>query len=154
MEIRDLLPRKAVFCGVKAASKKQAIQELASRAAEIANLPERAIFDVLLERERLGTTGVGRGIAIPHGKIAGLDKLYGLFARLENPVDFEAVDDQPVDLLFLLLAPEEAGADHLKALARISRLFRDGALCDSLRNSGDADALFKLLVKGVSANAA
>lgn len=154
MEIRDLLPRKAVFCGLKAASKKQAIQELASRAAEIANLPERAIFDVLLERERLGTTGVGRGIAIPHGKIAGLDKLYGLFARLESPVDFEAVDDQPVDLLFLLLAPEEAGADHLKALARISRLFRDGALCESLRRSGDADALFKLLLEGVPANAA
>lgn len=154
MEIRDLLPRKAVFCDVKAASKKQAIQELACRAADIAKLPERVIFDVLLERERLGTTGVGRGIAIPHGKIAGLDKLYGLFTRLESPVDFEAIDDQPVDLLFLLLAPEEAGADHLKALARISRLFRDSALCDSLRRSDDEDAIFKLLIEGAPANAA
>jgi len=154
MEITDLLSREAVFCSVKVASKKQAIQELACRAAEIANLPERAIFDVLLERERLGTTGVGRGIAIPHGKIAGLDRLHGLFMRLEEPVAFEAVDDQPVDLLFLLLAPEEAGADHLKALARISRLFRDSALCENLRSNGDADAIFKVLANGVPANAA
>lgn len=154
MEIADLLTRDAVFTGIKASSKKQAIQELARHAASIADLPERAIFDVLLERERLGTTGVGRGIAIPHGKLSDLDRLHGMFVRLDEPVDFEAVDDQPVDLLFLLLAPEEAGADHLKALARISRLFRDGSLCEQLRKSGDADALFKLLTRGVSANAA
>jgi PTS system nitrogen regulatory IIA component len=154
MEIVDLLTRDAVFTGVKAGSKKLAVQELAQRAAKIANMPERLVFDVLLERERLGTTGVGRGIAIPHGKMAGLDQLYGVFTRLEEPVDFESVDRQPVDLLFLLLAPEEAGADHLKALARISRLFRDTALCEELRRAGDPDAMFRLLVEGMPANAA
>ena len=154
MEIVDLLKRDAVFAGVKAGSKKQAVQELAHRAAEIANMPERRVFDILLERERLGTTGVGRGIAIPHGKLAGLDQLYGIFARLEEPVDFEAVDQQPVDLLFLLLAPEEAGADHLKALARISRLFRDSALCEKLRRTDDPDTMFRLLTEGMPANAA
>jgi PTS system nitrogen regulatory IIA component len=95
---------------------------LAKRAAELTGLHERAIFDVLLERERLGTTGVGNGIAIPHGKLPEIKELFGLFARLDEPVDFDAIDEQPVDLVFLLLAPEAAGADHLKALARVARL--------------------------------
>lgn len=154
MEINDLLTQKAVLTGIKATSKKQTIQELAHRASEIAGVPERTIFDVLLERERLGTTGVGRGIAIPHGKLSEVDRLYGLFARLEVPVDFDAVDGQPVDLMFLLLAPEEAGADHLKALARISRLFRDADLCDRLRRTSDSEELLELLTRSVSANAA
>ena len=151
MEISDLLTSRNVFVSLRATSKKQALQELASKAAEISGLDERRVFDVLLERERLGTTGVGSGIAIPHGKLSELDGLFGVFARLEKPVDFDAVDEQPVDLIFLLLAPETAGADHLKALARISRLLRDRAVCEKLRAAGDEDSLFGLLT-GENAN--
>ena len=154
MEIADLLTPDSVLSPLRATSKKQALQELARRAAELTGLHERTIFDVLLERERLGTTGVGRGIAIPHGKLADLDRLYGVFAVLDQPVDFDAVDDQPVDLLFLLLAPESAGADHLKALARISRLLRDTALCDRLRSVGDAGDIFRILTAGAASHAA
>jgi len=154
MEIADLLTPESVLSSLRATSKKQALQELARRAAELTGLHERTIFDVLLERERLGTTGVGRGIAIPHGKLPDLGRLYGVFAVLDQPVDFEAVDDQPVDLLFLLLAPESAGADHLKALARISRLLRDSALCDRLRAVDKADELYRILTAGAASHAA
>ena len=154
MEISDLLASENVYVSLRATSKKQALQELAHRAAAISGLDERKIFDVLLERERLGTTGVGKGIAIPHGKLAELERLHGLFARLEQPVDFEAVDDQPVDLIFLLLAPESAGADHLKALARVSRLLRDSVVCEKLRESDDAEAIFSLLTNGAASHAA
>ena len=154
MEISDLLTSENVYVSLRATSKKQALQELAHRAAAISGLDERRIFDVLLERERLGTTGVGKGIAIPHGKLAELERLHGLFARLEQPVDFEAVDDQPVDLIFLLLAPESAGADHLKALARVSRLLRDSVVCEKLRESDDAEAIFSLLTNGAASPAA
>ena len=154
MEIADLLTPESVLTSLRATSKKQALQELARRAAELTGLHERTIFDVLLERERLGTTGVGRGIAIPHGKLPDLGRLYGVFAVLDQPVDFEAVDDQPVDLLFLLLAPESAGADHLKALARISRLLRDSALCDRLRAVDKADELYRILTAGAASHAA
>ncbi len=147
MEIRDLLNSESVIERLKVASKKQALQELSKRAASATGLEERRIFDVLLERERLGSTGVGHGVAIPHGKLAGLDGLYGLFARLENPVDFDAIDDEPVDLVFLLMAPESAGADHLKALARVSRLLRDRTICEKLRGSDKADALYGLLTE-------
>jgi PTS system nitrogen regulatory IIA component len=106
MEIEELITPAAVVARLRAGSKKQLLQELAKRAAELCGLHERQIFDVLLERERLGSTGVGNGIAIPHGRLAGLSRLYGLFARVDPPVDFDAVDEQPVDLVFLLLAPE------------------------------------------------
>ncbi|MGE0723976.1 MAG: PTS IIA-like nitrogen regulatory protein PtsN [Alphaproteobacteria bacterium] len=145
MDIDHLLTPEAVIPRLKAGGKKQALQELARKAAQITGLAERAIFDVLLERERLGTTGVGNGIAIPHGKLAELKRIYGVFARLERPIDFDAIDEQPVDLLFLLLAPESAGADHLKALARVSRLFRDRAICEKLRGTDNADALYAIL---------
>ena len=154
MEISDLLSSENVYVGLRATSKKQALQELAHRAAAMTGLHERSIFDVLLERERLGTTGVGKGIAIPHGKLADLERLYGVFARLDPPVEFEAVDDQPVDLIFLLLAPESAGADHLKALARVSRLLRDGKVCDTLRKSDDVESIFALLTAGTANHAA
>lgn len=154
MEIVDLLTPGSVLSPLRATSKKQALQELARRAGEMTGLHERTIFDVLLERERLGTTGVGRGIAIPHGKLPELDRLYGVFAVLDQPIDFDAVDDQPVDLLFLLLAPESAGADHLKALARISRLLRDSALCDRLRSVDSTDELFRILTAGAASHAA
>jgi PTS system nitrogen regulatory IIA component len=147
MEISDLLQPKSVVAGLKATSKKQALQELAKHAAELTGASERRIFETLLERERLGTTGVGNGIAIPHGKLSDFKRLYGLFARLEKPIDFEAIDEQPVDLIFLLLAPESAGADHLKALARVSRLLRDASMCEKLRGAKGADGLYMLLTQ-------
>jgi PTS system nitrogen regulatory IIA component len=148
VEIADLLPGPdAVLASVKASGKKALVAELASRTAALYRLDERRLFDRLLERERLGSTGIGSGIAIPHGRMAGLDKPRGLFARLANPVDFDAIDDRPVDIVFLLVAPEGAGADHLKALARVSRLLRDRSLVEKLRATESAEALFALLVE-------
>jgi PTS system nitrogen regulatory IIA component len=147
MEISDLLQPEAVISGLKASSKKQALQELAKHAAQITGVNDRRIFETLLERERLGTTGVGNGIAIPHGKLADFKKMYGVFARLDKPIDFDAIDEQPVDLIFLLLAPEGAGADHLKALARVSRLLRDASVCEKLRGADTADGLYMLLTQ-------
>jgi PTS system nitrogen regulatory IIA component len=147
MEIADLITPDAVVPRLRAANKKQLLQELARRAAELVGLHERQIFDVLLERERLGSTGVGNGIAIPHGKLAGLKRLQGMFLRLNPPVDFDAVDEQPVDLVFLLLAPESAGADHLKALARVSRFLRDRSVCEKLRGAEHLDAIYALLTE-------
>ena len=141
----EFLNSDGIIPNLRATSKKQALQELAKRAAELSGQHERAIFDTLLEREKLGTTGVGRGIAIPHGKLSSLDRVYGLFARLEKPIDFDAVDEQPVDLIFLLMAPEAAGADHLKALARVSRLLRDQKLCEKLRGCDTADSIYALM---------
>jgi len=154
MEIFQLLSPDGVIANLKANSKKQALQELSARAAKITGQHERAIFDTLLERERLGTTGVGNGIAIPHGRLPGLDKLYGLFARVERPIDFDSIDEMPVDLIFLLLAPESAGADHLKALARVSRLLRDKAVCEKLRGAESADAIYALLTDSPTSHAA
>jgi PTS system nitrogen regulatory IIA component len=154
MEIHDILASDSVLTSVRATSKKQALQELAKHASRVTGLHDRTIFDVLLERERLGTTGVGRGIAIPHGKLSELDRLYGIFAVLEQPIEFDSVDDQPVDLIFLLLAPESAGADHLKALARVSRLLRDSSFCDRLRAAANPNELFEALTRGKATHAA
>ncbi len=154
MQIAELLSPQAVVPVLHATSKKQALQELARLAAAETGMAERAIFEVLLERERLGTTGVGRGIAIPHGKLPGLERIHGLFARLGAPIDFDAIDDQDVDLVFLLLAPETAGADHLKALARVSRLLRDNAGCEKLRAAKDARDLYALLTAEPASHAA
>jgi PTS system nitrogen regulatory IIA component len=145
MEIDELLPPRSVIAQLRASNKRQVLQELARRAATTTGIPERQIYETIAERERLGSTGIGNGIAIPHGKLPELTRLYGLFARLERPVAFEAIDDQPVDLVFLLLAPTDAGADHLKALARVSRLLRDKATCEKLRGTDKADALYALL---------
>ncbi len=150
----DFLKPDAVVANLRVTSKKQALHELARRAAEISGQPERTIFDVLLERERLGSTGVGRGIAIPHGRLPSLDRVYGILARLDRPVDFDAIDDQPVDLVFLLLAPAHAGADHLKALAKVSRLLRDESLCAKLRGCETADAIDALVTSTAAMNAA
>jgi nitrogen PTS system EIIA component len=146
MEIADLITPSRVVAQLRATNKKQALQDLAKRAAVMTGIQERAIYDVLIERERLGSTGIGMGIGIPHGRLPGLDKLCGIFARLDRPVPFDAIDDQPVDLIFLLLAPEGAGADHLKALARVSRLLRDRTVCEKLRGTDNADALYALLI--------
>jgi len=145
MTITDLVAPEAILPALKVNSKKQALQELAAKAAELSGQNERAVFEVLLQREKLGTTAVGYGVAIPHGKLPKLEKLFGLFARLERPIDFEAMDGQPVDLVFLLLAPEGAGADHLKALARIARLLRDQDVAKKLRASRDAQAIYSVL---------
>jgi nitrogen PTS system EIIA component len=146
MEIADLITPSRVVAQLRATNKKQALQDLAKRAAVMTGIQERTIYDVLIERERLGSTGIGMGIGIPHGRLPGLDTLCGIFARLDRPVPFDAIDDQPVDLIFLLLAPEGAGADHLKALARVSRLLRDRNVCEKLRGTDNADALYALLI--------
>ena len=154
MEISELLTPTGVISNLRVTSKKQALQDLAKRAANLTGVRERSIFDVLLERERLGTTGVGNGIAIPHGKLSNMDRLYGLFARLERPVAFDSIDEQPVDLIFMLLAPETAGADHLKALAQVSRLLRDPKVCEKLRGTESSDGLFALLTDSAASRAA
>jgi len=154
MDIADLITPAAVVARLRVSSKKQLLQELAKRAAELSGCAERKIFDVLLERERLGSTGVGNGIAIPHGRLPGLQRLHGLFVRIDPSVDFDAVDEQPVDLVFLLLAPEGAGADHLKALARVSRLLRDRQVCEKLRGAENPDALYALLTEAQTSHAA
>jgi PTS system nitrogen regulatory IIA component len=154
MDISDLIVPESVIANLRVTSKKQALQELAKKAADLTGQPERALFEVLMERERLGTTGVGHGIGIPHGKLPELERLYGLFARLETPIDFDAIDDHPVDLIFVLLAPETAGADHLKALARVSRLFRDRAVCEKLRGTDSAEAIYALLTQSQASHAA
>ena len=122
MPLTDLVAPNAILPALKVNNKKQALHELAARAAVLSGQSEKAIFEILMQREKLGSTAIGNGIAIPHGKMANLSRLFGLFARLDRPIDFEALDGQPVDLIFLLLAPEGAGADHLKALARVARL--------------------------------
>ena len=145
MSLTDIVAQNAIIPALKANSKKQALQELAARAAELTGQNEKQVLEILLQREKLGSTAVGNGVAIPHGKLPTLARLFGLFARLERPVNFEALDGQPVDLIFLLLAPEGAGADHLKALARIARLLRDPETTRKLRDLDNAEAIHAVL---------
>lgn len=154
MALNDLVDVPAILPALKAGSKKQVLQLLAERASAISGIPERDIFETILQREKLGSTGVGNGIAIPHGKLAGVKGITGVFARLETPVDFEALDDQPVDLVFLLLAPEGAGADHLKALSRIARVLRDTDTVNKIRGTRDAQAIHALLSETPASHAA
>ncbi|MBZ8135000.1 PTS IIA-like nitrogen regulatory protein PtsN [Afifella sp. IM 167] len=155
MDLSDLLKPNAIVPNLKAVSKKQVIQDLCGKASKLTGLSERELFDTILQRERLGSTGVGQGVAIPHGKPRSINEITGVFARLSKPVDFESLDEQPVDLVFLLLAPEGAGADHLKALARIARVLRDQQIAAKLRATTDPDALYALLVdRGSSQSAA
>jgi nitrogen PTS system EIIA component len=152
MNISDLLAPGSVVAALKVQGKKQLLQDLSGRAAQLVPIPERKIFETLTERERLGSTGVGQGIAIPHGRIAGLDRIVGVFARLETAIDYDAVDKQPVDLVFMLLAPEDAGADHLKALARVSRLLRNQQACEKLRAATKPEALYAILTEPSASN--
>jgi nitrogen PTS system EIIA component len=147
MPLTELLHFDAVMPTVRAQSKKQLLEMVSAHAARLTGLAERVIFDSLLQRERLGSTGIGNGIAIPHGKFEGLDRLVGLFARIEKPIDFEALDGAPVDLAFVLLAPEGAGADHLKGLSRVARILRDPAVTAKLRSSREADVIYALLTQ-------
>jgi PTS system nitrogen regulatory IIA component len=155
MPLLEFLKPEAVLPALRAQGKKQVLQELAHHAAKhLPGLDEREIFETLLQRERLGSTGIGEGVAIPHGKLAGLTQLFGLVARLERPVDFEALDGQPVDIAFLLLATEGAGADHLKALARVARVLREPGIIDRIRAARDGDALYALLTHSPAPQAA
>jgi len=154
MEISELLTPRSVLAQLRVTGKKQALQEIARRAAATTGMNERRIYEVLSERERLGTTGIGKGVAIPHGKLAALTRVYGLFARLDRPIAFESIDNQPVDLVFVLLAPLDAGAEHLKALAMVSRLLRDRTICEKLRGTDNPDALYALLTDRTESHAA
>lgn len=154
MALSDLLTPDSVLPSLKAATKKQVLQELSERAARISGLPEREVFDALLQRERLGSTGVGAGVAIPHGKLTRATRIFGVFARLERPIDFDALDDAPVDLVFMLVAPEASGADHLRALARIARVLRDPSYVAKLRAIRDAAGLYSVLTQQNTPHAA
>jgi PTS system nitrogen regulatory IIA component len=154
MPLNDLVEANAILPALRVTTKKQALQDISDRAAEISGMSARDIFDALLQRERLGSTGVGGGIAIPHGKMPKTDRIFGVFARLERPIDFDALDGDPVDLIFLLIAPEGAGADHLKALSRIARALRDPGLTSRLRATRDASGLYLLLTQTTASFAA
>ena len=154
MSLHDLIDNSAIIPSLRASTKKQALQEISERASALSGLSAREIFDALLQRERLGSTGVGGGIAIPHGKMPRVTQMLGVFARLEKPIDYEALDGEPVDLIFLLLAPESAGADHLKALSRVARALRDSTLTSRLRATKDASGLYLLLTQNPTHNAA
>lgn len=154
MELRDIVGPEGVFSRLNATSKKHLLQELAQRAEDVLGVAARTAFDAMLERERLGATGMGHGVAIPHARIAGLEGIAGIFAVLQKPIEFEAVDDEPVDLVFALLAPEDAGADHLRALARVSRRLRDPAVCAKLRSADHSSAIYAVLTETMESKAA
>ncbi|MEM7524779.1 MAG: PTS IIA-like nitrogen regulatory protein PtsN [Pseudomonadota bacterium] len=145
MDLKDIIAPEATLVALNATSKKHLMQELAQRAASAYEMDPRVAFDALLERERLGSTGMGRGVAIPHARIESLDKIVGVFARLSKPVDYDAADGEPVDLVFALFAPEDAGANHLRALARISRCLRDASVCAKLRGADEATAIHTVI---------
>lgn len=145
MKISEIMAKDSVVVGLKANNKRQLLQELSVKAAEISGINERTIFDTLLERENLGSTGFGSGTALPHARIPELEKVYGIFARLSNPIDFESIDGKPVDLIFVLLSPEGSGADHLTALAKVSRILKDEATCKKLRQINSAEEIYALL---------
>ena len=147
MDITDLIAPEAVSPSLRVHTKKQLLQDLAARAAQLSGVPERRVFESLLERERLGSTGMGEGIAIPHARISGLPRILGVFVRLESPIPYEGIDDLPVDLVFLLLTPADAGGDHLKALATVSRLLRSQTTCEKLRAANRPEVLYALLTE-------
>lgn len=154
MNLGEILGKDAIVLDLEAGSKKQLLQALAERAAELTNLSAREIFDTILQREKLGSTGVGNGIAIPHGKFNNFDGILGVFVRLNTPIDFDALDDAPVDVVFLLLAPESAGADHLKALSRIARVLRDPERLSALRATQTLNGVYELLTNDERPSAA
>ena len=154
MSLSQLIKPDAIFSALRVNGKKQALQEMSERASLVSGLPDREIFDAILQRERLGSTGVGDGVAIPHGKLARCEQIFGVFARLERAIDFDAPDGLLVDLIFMLIAPELAGADHLKALAMSARLLRNTSTATKLRATRDPTALYALLTMAPASNAA
>ncbi len=153
-DLHEFLRPGAVVAALVAPNKKTLFQQLGAMAERIHDVDSALVVERLTERERLGSTGFGGGIAIPHGKIDGLDRVVGLFARLAHPVDFASIDDEPVDLVFMLLSPTDAGASHLKALAQVSRVLRDRAFVAKLRGAATDDALYALLEAGEARDAA
>ncbi len=153
-DLSGILTSKAVDAGLTATNKKALFQQLATAASRQSGLAAKDIAAALNSREKIGSTGFGAGCAIPHGKVAGLQSVFGYFVRLASPIDFGAVDGLPVDLVFLILSPPDAGADHLKALASVSRTFRDRATVAKLRGARSKDALYALLVGEESRDAA
>ncbi len=154
MNLAEIISADAVLPHVKAQSKKQLLQELSQSLGSALAIDHRIIFETLLTREKLGSTGLGQGIAIPHGRLPSLTKVYGLFAKLAAPIDFDSVDGEPVDLVFVLLSPDHAGADHLTALARISRLLRAPATLAKLRGATTAEGLYAVLTEPPQPSAA
>jgi PTS system nitrogen regulatory IIA component len=153
-DLSDLISVEAIDAGLAVANKKALFQQLANAASRLIDSPSKQILASLNERERLSSTGFGGGVAIPHGKIEGLATIRGYFARLNAPIEYQAVDDLPVDVVFLLLSPPNAGADHLKALARVSRTLRDATMVAKLRGARSRDAIFALLGGVETVNAA
>ncbi|MGV3479535.1 MAG: PTS IIA-like nitrogen regulatory protein PtsN [Sphingobium sp.] len=153
-DFSDILTPGTVVAGLSVSAKKQLFQQLAALAEKNGGIDARVVIERLSERERLGSTGFGGGVAIPHGKIEGLERVVGVFARLDQPIDFQAIDDMPVDIVFMLLSPPDAGAEHLKALARVSRALRDRPFLAKLRGAGSDDALYALLVSAEARDAA
>ena len=147
MELADILSEEAVLVCFSLASKYDVLTTLANKAAELTGHPANDIFDALNDRESLGSTGLGNGIAVPHGKYAPLKGVVAVFLKLGKPVEFEAVDDQKVDIVMMLLAPMGAGADHLKALARVARILRTDSIADALRRSDDPARLYAVLTQ-------
>lgn len=145
MNISNILTEKNILLGLKSGSKREFLQDLAQKVSEICGVDALTIFDSLLERENLGSTGFGGGTALPHSRFTGLDKVYVFFAKPSYPVDFDAVDNKPVDLVFLLMSPEGSGADHLTALAMLSRILKDESTCDKLRQMSKATEIYALL---------
>ncbi|MEE2526972.1 PTS sugar transporter subunit IIA [Hyphobacterium sp. HN65] len=154
MALSDLLSADAVLGTISATNRKQALQILCEAAASRLELDSREILDAVMDRERLGSTGVGDGVAIPHARLDGISGVFGLFARLKTPIDFDAIDGRPVDLVFLLLAPEAASTEHLKALARVSRVFRREDVRARLRSTETRDGMVALLAQEASSDAA
>ena len=150
MELAEILAERAVLCCTGVTTKRQLFKDLAERAAEITGHDSAEILEAITNREELGSTGLGNAIAIPHGKIAGLDGVTALLARLDEPIDFDSVDDQPVDIVVMLLAPTGAGADHLKALSRVARLLRTEAVVEDLRRAEDPAQLRALFTAPVA----
>ncbi|MCT4611716.1 MAG: PTS IIA-like nitrogen regulatory protein PtsN [Pelagimonas sp.] len=154
MKFVDLLKSEAIRTVSSSSSKKRLLHDLADLAEAVYQLPSRMTVEALLERETLGPTGVGNGVALPHARVQGLDEVVGAFILLEKPIDFEAVDRQPVDLVFALFAPEDAGVEHLKALALVSRTLRDPGLCAKLRANPDAGMIYTILTEFEAVKAA
>ncbi len=154
MDLSTILKPEAVRVVTAASSKKRLLQEFGDLAESAYALKAQTVVEALLERETLGPTGVGHGVALPHARFAGLDSVVGAFILLEKPVDFNAVDRQPIDVAFALFAPEEAGVEHLKALARVSRQLREDTICAKLRANPDPATLFTILTEGDKVQAA
>ena len=145
MKISDILLADAIFAEVKANNKRQFLQELAEKASKITQIDKRVLAEAIIERENLGSTGYGRGTAFPHARVENAKSVHAIFARLSSPIDFNAVDSKPVDLVFMLISPENNGADHLTALATLSRILKNDEICEKLRKAKSKEEIYSIL---------